>query len=1066
MAADLKDRYPGLRPFRADEKDVFYGRDVEARELTDLVRAERSIILFSKSGLGKSSLLNAKVCPQLTAYGFWPILIRFQPETQEEKGTNKGFSPVDVVVDRLRTEFDLAYQNLAKQVADWKNEALKQPAQPVGELILASADGTDGKPQPNEDKQKRLTEAIQKGEKNLEKAKLNETKFVPAQSILFNKEEPYLWEQVKIHRFPNNEVPIFVFDQFEEFFAYPVGAQQVFGQQLAELMHDQLPTRVMNWLLDIPRDDRKPETLDWGKQPTLKCLLSIRSDRLFEIDSLKQYIPFIVRNGYRLNPLHDDQARDAIDKPAQAEGDYRTPKFSFGEAFREEIIGELCNDDCEIESSQLQIVCQYFENYVKKQPEGNGPIVIDKFDGTDTIKRIISQFYRNQLATLNKPQDIGLARQVLEKELVIDHHRVGLAEGRMKKLLNNRTDIIEKLEEARLIRAEETHLGKTYELSHDTLIEPVEQEKQAEAERQRRLLKRRQVGVVFVVLLGLAVLAIIDKRNGNISLANANSDWASDEYGNGNQRKAYRLWESSDELLSILGIRFSHKLENGTDSLILSPFAGINTQINSSDTSLHYVANLYKANYFELWEKVRDSSTLDSLYKKQDWLDSLGLKLASQLQLRNDRLVVFNSDSTLQVVDLKNHIPIFPDTDVYTFPSLKTLLNKGRVTISENGAIRPIPTVLLPPRGNWLAVLDASVSVQAHLYDLRNQGDEHEGFKAIVRKTPKLSLDNITFSASEDFLLVKYPGMNKYDLLTLRTSQKPTAYVNMLYADFSPSGKYLTTISTSGQLVIRELATKQVRYAGMAWQQGRTAQLTELIFNRDESVLAIVTKGQMGKGTNRSSATNLFTIKLKSPKPVLTVIAKNIVDYQSFGWAGHLLFFGETPDSSYNYNLNTGTKQALPSGRYVPVNIGKTSVLYTRSPDDKRLYLYDVLSGNVHEITKLVSTNRPTFAFYAPPNGPDQALIEATESSLTSFNIRTFPLVGECVYADQKAKIKPDDNVFVPGSLRVSGPLIHIKNRDGLVLSFFADIRKNRLDYLKTSIYPRLTAKDSSDAGL
>ncbi len=1105
MASDQKDRYPGLRPFRVDEKDVFYGRDVEARELTDLVRAERSVILFSKSGLGKSSLLNARVCPQLVSHGFWPILIRFQPQTYTPEG---GFSPVDVVVDRLRTEFDLAYQNLTKQVSDWKYEASRQPAQSVAEAVLASVDEP---PKPVDDKQKRLTEAIEKAEKHLARATLDGTKFVPDQPILFNSEAPQLWEYVKIHRFPNDEIPVFVFDQFEEFFAYPLGDQQVFAQQLAELLHDQPPTRVMNWLLDIPPFKRQPETMIWGKQPTLKCLLAIRSDRLFEIDSLRQYIPLIVRNGYRLNPLHDDQARDAIDKPAQAEGDYRTPKFRFSPAIREKIITDLSNDDCEIESSQLQIVCNHFEHYVldnhvNKHSENGTEIVIDKIDDSHTIKRILNRFYRNQLRTLGSPEDMDLAREVLEKELVINHHRVGLAEVRMRELMKGRTDLIEKLEEARLIRAEETHLGKTYELSHDTLIEPVEnvrqlvstlrqrearerervrereiqlenqrqllaqQEERAEKRLQRRRLRRRQVGSVVAVLLIAVVVSVGFLVRSKRHLAKANSDWASDEYEAGNQRMTYRLWESSDELLSFFGFSYSSRLQDSTSRRLMVPFAGIDTQINPSDTSLHYVANLYKGNYFEVWEKIRDSNrnTDDSIYRKIDWLDTLGLKAATQLRLLNDRLVVFNSDSTLQVVDLLKRRQIFPLTDAYPFPSLNMLLSRGQVIINKNRSVRPVPTMVLPPKGNWLSVLDTSV--HAHLYDLKNEGKEHELFRTVAQKIPNFSLNSLTFSAPENFLLVKYPGANRYDLLDLKSEQPLTSYVNTVYADFSPSGKYVTTLSTTGQLVISELTTKQVRYSGTVLRPGRTAQLAELVFNRDESAVVVVIENRVAEQASDSIRYDLSSINLTGPKPSLVVVDRNAIHYQSFSWAGHILFTSGTPASSYNYSMNTRSKQAFPATHYVPVKTGKTSIVYTRaSPDDKRLYLYDVLTGNQTEITRFVSANRPAFAFYAPPNEPDQSLIQATGNSLTSFDIRTFPTSGVCVYDDQKAKIdslKPDNQLFVPGSLSISGPLIHVRNRDGIVLSFFADTRKNRVDYIKNNIYPQLTPKDLIVAGL
>jgi ATP/maltotriose-dependent transcriptional regulator MalT len=60
--------YVGPRPYRQGE--TIYGRERETSELLDLLIAERIILLYSPSGAGKSSLLNAAVLPRMTQQGF------------------------------------------------------------------------------------------------------------------------------------------------------------------------------------------------------------------------------------------------------------------------------------------------------------------------------------------------------------------------------------------------------------------------------------------------------------------------------------------------------------------------------------------------------------------------------------------------------------------------------------------------------------------------------------------------------------------------------------------------------------------------------------------------------------------------------------------------------------------------------------------------------------------------------------------------------------------------------------------------------------------------------------
>ena len=72
----LPRRYPGLKPFERSQSLVFHGRGDDIKRLADLVLRERLVVLFSKSGIGKTSLLQAGVAPELERQDFVPIFLR------------------------------------------------------------------------------------------------------------------------------------------------------------------------------------------------------------------------------------------------------------------------------------------------------------------------------------------------------------------------------------------------------------------------------------------------------------------------------------------------------------------------------------------------------------------------------------------------------------------------------------------------------------------------------------------------------------------------------------------------------------------------------------------------------------------------------------------------------------------------------------------------------------------------------------------------------------------------------------------------------------------------------
>src|ERR1700704_6621610 len=72
----MADNNPYVGPASFSEKDRgrFFGRDEEARELSYLLIARPAVLLYAQSRAGKTSLLQAKVVPDLQDSGEMHVL--------------------------------------------------------------------------------------------------------------------------------------------------------------------------------------------------------------------------------------------------------------------------------------------------------------------------------------------------------------------------------------------------------------------------------------------------------------------------------------------------------------------------------------------------------------------------------------------------------------------------------------------------------------------------------------------------------------------------------------------------------------------------------------------------------------------------------------------------------------------------------------------------------------------------------------------------------------------------------------------------------------------------------
>lgn len=94
-------RYPGVRPFDATQSGQFFGRSRDILDLFDRIVLEKLVVVFGKSGYGKSSLLNAGIIPKLlhppvAGRRFLPVTVRFTPFENGATAT-----PVSMVRERL-----------------------------------------------------------------------------------------------------------------------------------------------------------------------------------------------------------------------------------------------------------------------------------------------------------------------------------------------------------------------------------------------------------------------------------------------------------------------------------------------------------------------------------------------------------------------------------------------------------------------------------------------------------------------------------------------------------------------------------------------------------------------------------------------------------------------------------------------------------------------------------------------------------------------------------------------------------------------------------------------------
>ncbi|MCP4348787.1 MAG: tetratricopeptide repeat protein, partial [Desulfobacterales bacterium] len=430
-------RYPGSRPFQDTDPDrrLYFGRGHEKESLFHMILGQRLVVLYSKSGMGKTSLLNAGVTELLRGREFFPMVIRLYTSEHD---------PFQAVYNEIQN-------------------------------------------------------AVEQSEKIVE-SRLEQKKT--------------LWEYFKcLELWGSDDIlltPVLIFDQFEELFTLHVPeVRKVFIEQFADLVKNRIPG-------DLPESGGQP--LYTETPPNVKVVISIREDFLGHLEELSRDIPDILHNCFRLLPFNREQAAQAIVNPAKLRDDiiqarpfqyadetvgamldflctrkkriyelagtmgklenyFGTPLFLLAQKIGKTPSSVMLFDSGEVEPFQLQLLCQHIESGVVGDSNGNGAeytVQIGELGGEAGMQRVLQNFYDDQIKQIDSRGKRRNVVRLCEKGLIsVTDRRLSLEEEDIERKFNVSKNDLGELVNKRLLRSE-PRVGSTYyELSHDTLVEPI-----------------------------------------------------------------------------------------------------------------------------------------------------------------------------------------------------------------------------------------------------------------------------------------------------------------------------------------------------------------------------------------------------------------------------------------------------------------------------------------------------------------------------------------------------------------------------------------------------------------
>jgi hypothetical protein len=427
-----KNPYVGPRAFTRDE--TLYGRNREIRRLLNLIIAERIVLLYSPSGAGKTSLIQSALVPSLQLEGFHVLPIMrvnmvAQPSTpapqqQQQTGSSGAQQQQQQQIPPHNRYLLSLLFSLEEALPPTQQKALDILAQ------MSLNDYLDAYPAPPLISNPRLA-----GHRNDE-------------SMGDSEEEIDTLDELSYRQ-------VLIFDQFEEILTLnPTDhdTRVAFFDQVGRALHN--PSR---WALFVMREDYTAA-----------------------LDPYVRAIPTRFSTTFRLDLLDESSARLAIHEPAS----------EAGVEFSAEAVSKLTDDLRRvrvqgpggelviqqghfIEPVQLQVVCY---SLWEKLPPDTKRIEVSDLERVGDVDNALANYYDECVASIAAQTSTSerIVRDWFDNHLITSQGIRGQVIQGTQESEGLANEVIGRLINAHLARAEKRRGVIWFELAHDRLIAPIQ----------------------------------------------------------------------------------------------------------------------------------------------------------------------------------------------------------------------------------------------------------------------------------------------------------------------------------------------------------------------------------------------------------------------------------------------------------------------------------------------------------------------------------------------------------------------------------------------------------------
>jgi len=396
--------YKGPQSYQSHDAGLFFGREMEAEKLLSKILSSRFSLLHAQSGAGKTSLLNARIIPQLEQRGWLPVRILPQNDPIEStwRSTLQALLPpletetkaIKRAIEKLAEEGeDLSLDELLRRYDDLPDRSAAK-RELIAPMDLDETVGKQyeqwlggGKVTPFFCRLLRATSEIRALNDHLRFFMKNPTDDAltgktPVSQILCLCADPSQLEGYKVllaqleaknplwgllEKFENlfevyatkgiSLKLTLIFDQFEEMFTRFVDPGQL-KVEIQDIPDWRLRWRFFDELQALYfRGYGDAHSAEFDGDASLSALplryvVSMRSEWISRLDGIARFAPDIVPNAYHLDLLVKETARQAIQEPARQYG------FGYENSLYDKIIDDLCKEMRFVEPTHLQIVCE------------------------------------------------------------------------------------------------------------------------------------------------------------------------------------------------------------------------------------------------------------------------------------------------------------------------------------------------------------------------------------------------------------------------------------------------------------------------------------------------------------------------------------------------------------------------------------------------------------------------------------------------------------------------------------------------------------------------------------